>query len=214
MNKKRFIAAILAVIMVLTLIPVSALIGSAATDWEYTEREDGTIMLTKFTGTATGDLVVPATVDGKSVYGIDKEVLYAKINLTSITVSEGIEYIGDFCFGACTKVTAVTLPSTLTTLGNCAFYMTGSMVSSLTVELPAACVNYPCDTTSKYYASISKGNKGPFYNFNTKAENVETKKVVCYSNVAKAMLETCSANSNKTFAIERKFLEKDGGALV
>lgn len=45
-------------------------------------------------------------------------------SITEVNIPEGVTKIGDFAFRSCTKLTSVTLPSTLKTIGSSAFYST------------------------------------------------------------------------------------------
>ena len=93
--------------------------------WEYADsgRGDGTIEITGYKGAYGASVVVPSTINDQRVVGVADLVAYDQ-GLTSITISEGIEYIGAYAFGWLPgegQGTSITLPSTLTTLGHGAF---------------------------------------------------------------------------------------------
>ena len=112
----------------------------------YTDNGDGTITLTKWVN-ASGDVVIPSEVDGKTVTAIahrffietnddsntgitsitvpgtvkriDKGQFWNCTNLKKLTFKEGVEIItGETCRG-CLKLTEVYVPSTVTVFSGC-----------------------------------------------------------------------------------------------
>ncbi len=91
-------------------------------DFTYTTIDDK-VYITSYTGTET-EVVFPAEIDGKAVYGIDPNgrtncVPNAKV--TKVTVSEGIESLGSCTFRSATELTDISLPSTLTSIADHCF---------------------------------------------------------------------------------------------
>ena len=84
----------------------------------------------------TGDIVVPATVvNGDITYSVKQIGVCAfKLSeITSLTLSEGIEIINsDICEG-CNMLTSLSLPSTLKSIGYAAFWSCNGLTS---VDLP------------------------------------------------------------------------------
>ncbi len=70
-------------------------------------------------------LVVPAEHNGKPVKRISDSSFIANVNLTSVELCEGIEVIEDCAFMACTKLSTIILPESLTSIGNDAFADSG-----------------------------------------------------------------------------------------
>ncbi len=110
--------------------------------------------------TVPANLVIPATVDGKtvtsigdsafksctslktieipsSVTSIDSKAFWSCTSLTSVTFAEGstLTSIGDDAFYACKALTSITLPSTLTSIGKRAFYHCFALTS---IEIPSS----------------------------------------------------------------------------
>ena len=141
MNAKRILSLVLAVMMIATCFVVTSSAATTSGIWTYEDagRGDGSIMITGCSQVG-GALTVPATIDGKTVYGIAANVCW-DATLDSVVVSEGIQYIGEYAFGwHINTMTSVSLPSTLTTMAKGAFvapFVLGS------VDIPAACVNFP-----------------------------------------------------------------------
>lgn len=73
----------------------------------------------------TGDVVIPSEIiHGGVLYKVTYIGSYAfkeNLDITSITISNGVRTIGAGAFMGCTNLTAVSLPSSLTTIGMSAF---------------------------------------------------------------------------------------------
>ena len=89
--------------------------------YEYVESE--TIRITKYSGKdALHDLVIPATMNGKTVVAIADGAFYSSSNIKSVVVPDSVTAIGANAFAACRELTSVTIPASLTTLSANAFY--------------------------------------------------------------------------------------------
>ncbi len=88
---------------------------------EFTHRTlaDGTLAVTGYTGFKT-DLEIPAEIDGVKVTSIDQNA-FAYNNITSLVIPEGVTAIHGSAFQNCASLTSVSLPGTLTFIGNYAF---------------------------------------------------------------------------------------------
>ena len=150
------------------MIPVSVFpataVGAVITTnptWDYADagRGDGSIEITNYKGSG-GAVVVPAEIDGLRVVGLGNAALYQK-SITSLVISEGIEYLGDDAVMYNTVMTSMTLPSTLTTVGDNCFALAYGLTS---VDLPQACINFVDDPAYDCALGGAKNNGlGIFY---------------------------------------------------
>ena len=86
----------------------------------YSVLDDGTVQITDCeTGAET--VVIPDTIDGKSVTSIGKYAFYYCSSLKSITIPSSVTSIGDYAFSGCTSLTNITIPSSVTSIGDYAF---------------------------------------------------------------------------------------------
>ena len=75
--------------------------AQTADGWSYETKSDGTLTITGYSGTEK-KVTVPATIDGKSVSGIGSSAFYNNKVLEEVTVSEGIQSIGQQAFSMST----------------------------------------------------------------------------------------------------------------
>ena len=85
------------------------------------EVKDGKATVTGCLKTASGDLVIPATLDGAPVVAIAPGAFEDCNKLTSVSIPEGVTEIGFYTFNDCTSLKTVTLPKSLTKVDNYAF---------------------------------------------------------------------------------------------
>ena len=81
--------------------------------------------------TYQGNVIIPRTVNGKSVTAIDQYAFSGNAELLSVTVPDCVTEIGPESFGACPKLTTVTLPDTITAIQKGTFC--GKSVQTLSV---------------------------------------------------------------------------------
>ncbi len=109
---KRALSAFLAAIMIAVMIPISV---AADTEGYYTyEVYDGKATITSVDTAISGDVVIPSTLGGYPVIGIDYYAFENCENITSVTVPEGVRYIEWYAFYYCTSLTQINLPASLT----------------------------------------------------------------------------------------------------
>lgn len=89
-------------------------------DYEYIEREDGTLELTAYRGREEAP-EIPAQIEGKNVTLIGADAFRGCLTIKSLTVPEGITAIGDYAFECCEYLTQATLPASVQRLGKGAF---------------------------------------------------------------------------------------------
>ena len=92
---KRFISLIISVLMLCSLVPVSAF-AEEVTEYTYEKFKytinDGEITITQYTSTSTGvhSPVIPTEIDGIPVTTIGAEAFRGKIRLRKISIPDSI----------------------------------------------------------------------------------------------------------------------------
>lgn len=139
MRPKRLISLLVAVCMMITMLPLSAVTAFAedtstvyeANDgtykYEYTiNTEDNTATITKFYALVDGsyDINIPEKLgDGNyTVTAIGDWAFDSSDYLTGVTIPQSVTSIGDYAFLDCHTLDNVTIPPSVTSIGKSAFY--------------------------------------------------------------------------------------------
>ena len=112
--------------------------------WGFKILDAYSVMLVSYDGSATS-ITTPTTIRHESKdYSVTriKDRCFSQKSVTSIVISEGVEYIGEYAFTSCKNLESVTLPSTLNTLGDYAF---------------SSCTKLPSITLPSHVTAIGDG---------------------------------------------------------
>ena len=138
MKPKRLISLLVAVCMMITMLPLSAVTAFAADtssspkhkinvgDYEYTYTVNGgNATITDFDGPTDGhfyDIDIPGTLGGHTVTAIGDWAFDSSDYLTGVTIPQNVTSIGDYAFWDCHTLDNVTIPPSVTSIGKSAFY--------------------------------------------------------------------------------------------
>ena len=98
-------------------------IGINEADYIVAEIDIDKLIIVKYVGPESDELIVPNTIDDKQVFGIGERAFYGCGNLKKVTISEGIKYIAKEAFAECIHIEEVLLPNTLIKIGESCFNM-------------------------------------------------------------------------------------------
>ena len=90
-------------------------------------NEASSYYVKEYIGTG-GAVTIPATVNGKPVTKINTEVFCERSDVTSVTLQEGLQYIGNKAFYG-TGITSISLPNSITGVGDETFAACPSLTS-------------------------------------------------------------------------------------
>ena len=121
---KKWIAALLLLALMSTLCACSL---GEETPFEFKKDEDVyTCYGFKDAQSFTADVQIPASYRDKPVRKLGSSA-FAEENITSVTLEEGIERIGQSAFAQCKKLESVTLPNSLRNIDLAAFNECGAL---------------------------------------------------------------------------------------
>ena len=137
MKPKRLISLLVAVCMMITMLPLSAVTAfaedtSAPTgtasygDYEYDytiNTEDGTATITKFRALVDGsyDITIPTDFGRFPVTAIGDDAFRGCSALKKVTIPQSVTSIGDSAFAGCRNLDSLTINDAATSIGNRAF---------------------------------------------------------------------------------------------
>lgn len=164
---KKMISKILVLLLILgSVTGLGTVSTEAATSggYTYTVNTDNTITITAYSGTEKS-VVIPDTLDGKSVTAIGESAFFAKTSITSITLPSTLKSIGEMAF-AMTGITSITLPEGLTSIETAAFAMTGitsiKTPDSMTTIGTSAFAMCPMLTSVQFGSQLTTIEEGAF----------------------------------------------------
>ena len=140
------------VLTVLIILGLCALAAAACAEtktaapftYEILDEENKTAQIVDYNPPRTSDsgagieLVIPAELDEYHIIGIADNAFKLQRKLKSVTISEGITYIGSRAFSSCDGIIRLKFPESLTSIGNRAFSNCKGLMS---ITLPASVTN-------------------------------------------------------------------------
>ena len=138
MRPKRLISLLVAVCMMITMLPLSAVTAFAADtasstkhkisvgdyEYTYTVNEDGDATITDFRGPEgyhLYDLDIPDKLDKYTVTAIGKGAFFDQYCLSNVTIPQSVKSIGFEAFNKCTAMKSLTIKDAATSIGDSAF---------------------------------------------------------------------------------------------
>lgn len=146
-------------------------------EYQYHENEDGTVTITKYTGSEENLWILPF-VDGKLVTAIGSDPRTGEGAFTncdavkSVVIPDSVTLLGDNAFQSCRNLEMVTVPASVAGLGHCVFDDCGKLRSVYFQGDAPAAGNYvftASDQLTLYYREGTQGWTNPWYGCNTQS---------------------------------------------
>lgn len=129
----RLLSALLTVSVLLCNLPLPLPVNAASLDDLSYTISNGEVTIIGCDTSASGDLVIPDTIDSYPVTSIGDRAFFYCTKLSSITIPDSITNIGVEAFRNCRSLTSITIPGNVSSIGREAFeYCTG--LTSITIQ--------------------------------------------------------------------------------
>ena len=127
--RKRLLSFVLAVLMIESLLPATALAADIVDSGTCGAEGDGSNLT--WTLDSEGVLTISGSGDMHD-YGFSAAPWYdSRSRVKSAVIADGVTSIGRYAFVDCTSLTSVTIPDSVTSIGDCAFSDCTSLALSL-----------------------------------------------------------------------------------
>ena len=120
MKTKRLFTFLLAVIMIFGMLPIFEAAAKTSGKLTY-EVKNGEVTITDCKESASGKLEIPSTLGGYPVTRIDNYAFSNCKKLTDVTIPDSVKTIGDLAFNGCSGLTSVNIPESVKNIGVYAF---------------------------------------------------------------------------------------------
>jgi hypothetical protein len=120
------------------------------------------VTITDYVDSVIGPVVIPASIDGKTVVAIAENAFDFCTNVTSIQIPLGVTSIGETAFFGCTFLTSINIPDSVVSIGDQAFL---NCLGLTGITIPASVTSIGSDAfySCAAMASITVDTSNPAY---------------------------------------------------
>ena len=137
---KKLIAIFTSVLLLCAMLPLGVVsVGASTVGVLSYSIANGKVTITQCDPSASGELVIPDTIEGYPVTAIGDNAFYNCNGLTAVHIPDGVTTIGGAAFYRCTNMTSVTIPPSVSYIGGNAFNTSGDSISVYITDLTAWC---------------------------------------------------------------------------
>ena len=148
-------------------------------DFEYSALDDGRVKITGYNGGAE-TVVIPDTIDGKSVTSIGRRAFEGCTSLKSITIPNSVTEMGRRAFSGCSSLTGIAIPDSVTEIGKYAFDGCKSL-TSITIPDGVTSIGdgafYNCSSLTEIKVASENSN---YVSVNGVLYNKDKTTIICY----------------------------------
>ena len=121
---KKIAVLLLVCVMAVVLCPMGVAAASMTAEGVSYVVEEGKVTITDCLSTFSGDLTIPAEIDGCPVTAIADNAFFDCKQLGAVVIPEGVTAIGSQAFRGCTHLNSITIPASVISIGYDAFAST------------------------------------------------------------------------------------------
>ena len=127
---KKVLSFILILTLVISCVSIVTFTVSATTYGDLTYKiSNGEVTITDCNTSASGEMVIPATIEGYPVTSIGSYAFYDCDSLKSVTIPDSVTSIGSYAFQDCSSLKSITIPDSVTSIELGAFSNCSSLTS-------------------------------------------------------------------------------------
>lgn len=134
--------------------------GYAAEKFQYSYVVVGgtTITITDYPTSETGDIVIPALIEGKPVTGIGNNAFLNCSSLTRVGIPSSVTSIGSWAFSNCSSLATVRIPKSVTTIQDGSFFGCSSLTDIIIPSSITSLGSFAFEGCSNLTATYFAGN--------------------------------------------------------
>ncbi|WP_294411284.1 leucine-rich repeat domain-containing protein [uncultured Ruminococcus sp.] len=102
----------------LSFSPKGKIVLGSVSDYELLNQSNNTAIISKFRGFDESNMVIPNAINGKRIIGIGEEAFRNCSAITTLEITDGIEYIENGAFADCKNLKNVILPESIKRIGS------------------------------------------------------------------------------------------------
>ena len=125
--KKRIIAMILSIVMVIGMLPVTVFAADVVASGYCGGEGDGTNLTWELD--SSGVLTISGTGAMEDYPGEGSPWYNKRSSLKTVVINDGVTYIGEAAFYGCDALTSVSIPNSVTSIKSFTFYRCASLTS-------------------------------------------------------------------------------------
>lgn len=120
--KKIILSFAIIIAIVVSVFSIMPIIAKAETEGIFTYViEDGEVIITDCDEEASGDVIIPSTIEGYPVTVIATEAVERCKEITSVTIPDSVKIISEWAFADCYHLETVIIPDSVEYIGDFAF---------------------------------------------------------------------------------------------
>lgn len=161
--------------LLLVLMPGSQVWAASVEDLTYIIENDQ-VTITGCNTNATGELVIPDTIEGYPVTSIREEAflngVWGDYRFSSVVIPDSVTTIGFAAFSGCDKLTSVTLPQGLTTIDDATFQDCSSL-TGITIPEAVTHIGWAAFSGCSQLSTVSFTGSAPTFETTIEINGVE-----------------------------------------